>query len=572
MESLMQLDSFPAASSNSTATVYVKFKDAAGNESSCINDSIIHDNTAPTSTTISINSGSSYTNSTSITLSLSAVGASQMYITNDSSCTSGGSYEPYATSKVWTLAQTNSTATVYVKFKDLYGNVSACVSDSIIQDGSLFHQLGSSYYENCNSVIIDNQSNIICAGKKDNSGYIIKLGQDGSNIWEKSFGSIQAEFHSVKVDSLNNLYIAGYTWTSNSNLYDSYIIKLDSSGNTLWETKLGVNANSVNTYEECSDKCNDIAIDSQGDLFCAGYSDCSTVSYTNYYISGQLLKLSGTTGDILWDKIIEPSLDNTNSTNLYGVVVDSLDNVYVSGYSTGDFAEVKAGSFSNTDIIMQKTDTNGVELWRKQFGSITSAGGSNSGNEACLSLAIDSNDYLYCGGYSDGDFAEENGSSSYGWATKDAIILKVDLNGNFIWAKQIGSATTTADSIFQTNAPAWDDQCNSISIDKVSGNIVCAGFVQANFTESPAGSKDVSVYMLDYLNGNVNWFRQFGTNSVNANVDRSGSDECNAVATSTDGKIICAGNTAGQMFSSPSNGSNDIILIKINNNNQILEN
>ncbi len=42
--------SWTLGQTNGTATVYVKFKDAAGNESDCINDTIIHDNTLPTFT------------------------------------------------------------------------------------------------------------------------------------------------------------------------------------------------------------------------------------------------------------------------------------------------------------------------------------------------------------------------------------------------------------------------------------------------------------------------------------------------------------------------------------------
>jgi hypothetical protein len=118
---------------NATATVYVKFRDEAGNESACLSDSISHDSTAPSSTTLAINA-SEYTTSTSVTLNLSATGASEMYITNTAACSADGSWESYSTSKAWTLGQTNSLATVYVKFRDLAGNESSCISDTITHD------------------------------------------------------------------------------------------------------------------------------------------------------------------------------------------------------------------------------------------------------------------------------------------------------------------------------------------------------------------------------------------------------------------------------------------------------
>lgn len=96
----------------------------------------IYDNTAPTSPTISINSNAAYTIVTSVNLALSAVGSpTGMNISSTSGCT-GGTWEPYATSRTWTLTSLNTTANVYVKFRDLAQNESACVSDSIIHDNT----------------------------------------------------------------------------------------------------------------------------------------------------------------------------------------------------------------------------------------------------------------------------------------------------------------------------------------------------------------------------------------------------------------------------------------------------
>lgn len=108
-----------------------------GNGTGSDNRNFILDSTAPSSTSISINSGASYTNSTSATLTLAASDANsgiQMYVTNTAGCVSGGTYESFNSSKSWTLGQTNGTATVYAKFKDSVGNESSCISDTIIHD------------------------------------------------------------------------------------------------------------------------------------------------------------------------------------------------------------------------------------------------------------------------------------------------------------------------------------------------------------------------------------------------------------------------------------------------------
>ena len=95
---------------------------------------IFEDKTAPQDTSVSINSGADQTNSLSVTLTLEGDDATQMFITNTSGCSSGGSYEAFAATKAWTLGTSNGTATVYVKFKDRAGNESACVSDTIVHD------------------------------------------------------------------------------------------------------------------------------------------------------------------------------------------------------------------------------------------------------------------------------------------------------------------------------------------------------------------------------------------------------------------------------------------------------
>ena len=133
-ESNKSTKNWTLAQTNNTATVYMKFRDDAGNESACINDDITHDDIPPSGVTISINGGASMTNDISVTLNLSAFGASEMYITNTAGCMADGAWEAYNTSKTWSLGQTNSFAAVYVKFRDEAGNESACISDNINHD------------------------------------------------------------------------------------------------------------------------------------------------------------------------------------------------------------------------------------------------------------------------------------------------------------------------------------------------------------------------------------------------------------------------------------------------------
>jgi hypothetical protein len=88
--------------------------------------------------TVLINNGAARTNSTAVTLKLSATdpapgsGVAQMRFSNNGSTWSG--WEAYATTKGWTLGSANGTKTVYAQFKDGAGNVSVAAQDAIVLD------------------------------------------------------------------------------------------------------------------------------------------------------------------------------------------------------------------------------------------------------------------------------------------------------------------------------------------------------------------------------------------------------------------------------------------------------
>jgi len=95
----------------------------------------VTDTTPPTSTSISIADDAETTETTSVTLTLGATGASYMMIANDTDFTDA-EWETYATSKEWTLTTGDAEKTVYAKFKDSSNNASTAVSDAITLTGT----------------------------------------------------------------------------------------------------------------------------------------------------------------------------------------------------------------------------------------------------------------------------------------------------------------------------------------------------------------------------------------------------------------------------------------------------
>ncbi len=118
----------------------VKATDAAGNDSANSSNGSVQINTGAPTGTVSINSGAGYTNSRSVTLTLTASSGFfsstddiQMKISNLADL-SDASYEAFASTKSWTLLSGDSTKTVYVQFKDSTSNESGAYTDTIVLD------------------------------------------------------------------------------------------------------------------------------------------------------------------------------------------------------------------------------------------------------------------------------------------------------------------------------------------------------------------------------------------------------------------------------------------------------
>jgi hypothetical protein len=129
--------SWTLLSGDGSKTVYFQVKDSDGTLSSTYNDAIALDTTSPTGS-ITINVGATYANTTVVSLTLSSTdtgsGISQMCFQNEVGAWS--SWEPYATSKSWSLTTGDGSKTVYVQYKDNAG-LTVVSYDLIVLDTTL---------------------------------------------------------------------------------------------------------------------------------------------------------------------------------------------------------------------------------------------------------------------------------------------------------------------------------------------------------------------------------------------------------------------------------------------------
>ena len=113
--------------------------DAAANFATAASVDVLVNNGAPAPTgTAVINGNAAVTNSSTVTLTLSAIGAvspvTQMRFSNSGTAYSPA--DPYSPTKTWTLSPGGGTKTVYAQFMDAAGNWSLPATDTIVLDAT----------------------------------------------------------------------------------------------------------------------------------------------------------------------------------------------------------------------------------------------------------------------------------------------------------------------------------------------------------------------------------------------------------------------------------------------------
>ena len=297
------------------------------------------------------------------------------------------------------------------------------------------------------------------SGSQDIS--IAKLNSNGNWLWIKQAGGTSEDYGSrIAVDANGNSYITGYfegsatfgtTTLTSSGYYniDIFVAKIDQNGNWLWANQAG------GTDTDCG---YGIAVDANGNSYIIGvFAENATFGTTTLTSSGYkdifVAKLD-INGNWLWAK----QAGGTDYDIVYSIAVDDNGNSYVTGYfwSSATFGATTLTSSGQYDIFVAKMDSNGNWLWAKQAGGTSSDRG--------YSIAVDDNGNSYVTGY----FEE---SATFGATTltssgyEDIFVAKLNINGNWLWAKQAGGTS--------------GDFGLSIAVD-ANGN----SYVTGNFAES----------------------------------------------------------------------------------------
>lgn len=81
-----------------------------------------------------IDGGAEHTNSKNVMLQLSALGAEEMLVSDNSNCDSNSGWERFSETKPWVLSEENKFSKVYVKYRKKGAPETSCISDEILHD------------------------------------------------------------------------------------------------------------------------------------------------------------------------------------------------------------------------------------------------------------------------------------------------------------------------------------------------------------------------------------------------------------------------------------------------------
>ena len=365
-----------------------------------------------------------------------------------------------------------------------------------------------------------------------NDYWLVKLDVDGNLQWQKTYGGSKDDQGQQVIQTSDGGYaITGYAMSddgdgsNNQGFHDNWILRLDASGNVLWEKSFGFSGH---------DHSYDLVETVDRGFFFSGFLDVTSSngegsteksSFTAHGV-GEFwgTKIDGS-GNLEWRKFF----GGTNNDRSFGVV-NAHDGGYILvGASESDDFDI-SNSKGSYDFWVVKVDKNGNFVWESSFGG--------TGIEQAQDiLAVPDGGYVIVGNTfsSDTQVTKNNGQS-------DVWLIKIDDNGQLLWEKSFGGSGFEA--------------AHSVRPTQDEGLLVCGnsksfnGDVTENF-----GENDIWVFKTD-TSGNLQWEKSFGGLSLDFGYD--------ALETA-DGTVVLIGETTSQDFPEIQfKGGMDMVVLKLN--------
>ncbi len=241
----------------------------------------------------------------------------------------------------------------------------------------------------------------------------------------------------------------------------------------------------------------DMTVDANGNVYLAGYTYETLPGQVNTGLMDAFVAKYDTNGNELWTR----QFGSTEVDQAQSVSVDGAGNVYVGGRTAGVFPfQLTMGG---TDAFVRKYDSLGNELWTRQFGT--------SDFDSVSALTADTTGHLYVtGNLQDPPVGQPTTGQPY--------LLKYDADGFELWTLEFGEGI----------ADAWAATTDTV------GNVYVAGRTSGSLSDlTHAGGTDAYLRKYD-PSGSELWTTQFGT---------AGDDEIRSIDVAVDGVVYAAGRT-----------------------------
>lgn len=234
------------------------------------------------------------------------------------------------------------------------------------------------------------------SGISDDALYL-KLNSAGQQQWVKFYtGSGKERAQDIIQTADNGYAIVGYTTTAPAQYYDAFLVRTNSTGDTLWTKRYG-GSNGPSNYDDA----NSVKLLSDGGFILGGQS------YNGANGLDQYLTRTNSIGTVIWTKRFGSiQTDNIECVTLLsdGFILAGNTNTM----TTGD------------DGYIVKTDTGGTVLWTKSFG----------GSQPDDLHRVDTT--------SDGGFIASGTTSSTGGLFPNMWLLRTNSAGDSLWSNAYG--------------------------------------------------------------------------------------------------------------------------------------
>ncbi len=267
-------------------------------------------------------------------------------------------------------------------------------------------------------------------------GWILKVDANGTIQWQKLLGGADADEINGIIQMSDGTYLcAGYTNSSNTGtlsgltsfgLSDGWIVKLDATGNVVWQQNYG----GSNTDNFLGLKNSEDA-----NIYVVGKSNSSadgtfTGITSNGNYDGWALKINASNGAIIWQKL----LGGTNDEELSALTPGNNGGLLITGFTASQNTGTLTGQnfFGGLEMLVIKLSATGSTEWQNVWGT--------NGNDRSMDCIATADGGYTIAGESSGFGGTLQSLTTYG--NTDCWILHCNNTGSIIWQKIAGGSQT----------------------------------------------------------------------------------------------------------------------------------